>query len=329
MVQKNNIDILISSSSLDELSWRPVANNLSTRGYEVLVYEADKVATGEVPFRVKVDDSRMEVCYGGNRLDLHKIAAAWRRRPNMFIPDQTDWVKQFQLDEERKHMQSALWSAIPEEAWLNSPSRMRKAEDKIGQLLVASELGFDIPKTIVSNSWAAVNDGLPEDIILKMHFGVIYGAENIRALYTTRFVNSPEELPLSDNPFPGYWQPYLEKAREWRITVVGDEAFDVSIYTDERAKDDWRKPENTTGIIYRREQFPDDQKEKCFKFLGHYGLKFGAFDFVEDSEGKITFLECNPNGQFGWLEERLNLPISSAISDELVKIAKCQKELTA
>jgi hypothetical protein len=52
------------------------------------------------------------------------------------------------------------------------------------------------------------------------------------------------------------------------------------------------------------------------------GLKFGAFDLVERPDGQIVFLECNPNGQYGWLEEDLGLPISESIAAELVNIAK-------
>lgn len=49
---------------------------------------------------------------------------------------------------------------------------------------------------------------------------------------------------------------------------------------------------------------------------------YGTPVFVYDEEGAITFLECNSNGQYGWLEESLGLPISDAIASELIKIAK-------
>ncbi|HKS46022.1 MAG TPA: hypothetical protein VJT49_13100 [Amycolatopsis sp.] len=51
-------------------------------------------------------------------------------------------------------------------------------------------------------------------------------------------------------------------------------------------------------------------------------LGFGTFDFIEQSDGQIIFLEINPNGQYGWLEEDLGVPISEAIAGELIKIAK-------
>lgn len=73
--------------------------------------------------------------------------------------------------------------------------------------------------------------------------------------------------------------------------------------------------------LFRAESFPDEQKRRCFEYLSKVGLKFGAFDFIEADDGTITFLECNANGQYGWLEYELGFPISQAIADELVTIA--------
>jgi hypothetical protein len=189
------------------------------------------------------------------------------------------------------------------------------------QLLAASEIGFAIPQTLITNRWDSITASLPQEIIVKMSFGVLYTKDDIRTLYTTRFANDPAHLPIEGNPFPGLWQPFVSKSREWRITAVGDETVDAAFYTSEEAKDDWCRPEYDAAVTYTSEPFPSEQKEKCLRFLDKFGLKFGAFDFIEDHNGKINFLECNTNGQFGWLEEQLDLPISAAIADELAKIA--------
>lgn len=67
---------------------------------------------------------------------------------------------------------------------------------------------------------------------------------------------------------------------------------------------------------------PEGIDERCVQYLGQMGLGFGAFDFIERPDGEVVFLECNPNGQYGWLEEALEIPVSAAIANELVKIAK-------
>jgi hypothetical protein len=50
------------------------------------------------------------------------------------------------------------------------------------------------------------------------------------------------------------------------------------------------------------------------------GLRFGAFDLIEEPDGNVVFLECNPNGEYFWLEESLGFQISDAVAAELIKI---------
>lgn len=319
--------ILIASSSLDEVTWKPVADELTHLGYDVVAYEADKVAVGEVALDVYVDvDNGLQVRLSDRQLALEAIAAAWWRRPNTFARDQIDWARQLSLDQERRNMQATLWLAIPDRAWLSAPERIRRAEHKIGQLLVAREVGFTIPQTVVSNRWSTINALLPEDIILKMSAGVLYSgstSDELLVLPTTRLTNDLASLPVEGKPFPGYWQPYVPKGREWRITVVGSKVFDAAIYTSDDAKTDWRtKQFDPTKVVFSAEKFPDVQHQRCLAYLSNMGLRFGAFDFIETPDGEIIFLECNPNGQYGWLEERLGLPISEAVAGELARIAE-------
>ncbi|KUO10863.1 hypothetical protein [Streptomyces sp. DSM 15324] len=53
------------------------------------------------------------------------------------------------------------------------------------------------------------------------------------------------------------------------------------------------------------------------RFLADFGLSFGAFDFAVTASGAWWFLECNPNGQWAWLEDAAGLPITHAIADLL------------
>lgn len=316
--------ILIASCTLDSPNWEPVASKLEGRGYKTIVYEADKVALGEVPFTVTVSGEQgIEVSYDGEQFCLDAIRAAWYRRTAFISNANEDTAAQLGIDIERRTIQSALWGEISERSWLNAPDNIRKADKKISQLILAQRLGFSVPTTIATNHWEPILEGLPSAIICKASYSLFYDGEGFKSLYTTPFDNSAGTLPLDRNPFPGIWQPCLDKAREWRITVVGDDTFDAAIYTDEEAKDDWRKHQlSPSKVKFSKEKFPDDLKEKCVKYLGELGLRFGAFDFIEKPEGEVVFLECNPNGQYMWLEHTLELPISEAVARELSQIAE-------
>lgn len=316
--------VLIASCSLDEPTWGPVVSKLSKRGIDPFVYEADKVADGTVRFSIQIGSgTNLEFRYNDRKIHPKDFAAAWYRRPNIFgfLP-QTDVARHKSLDTERKLLQHSLWELIDSSKWLNHPDLNRKADHKLIELKVAKELGFAIPDTIVANHWDIIQKQLPEDIILKMVYGETYKKDEMRVLYTHPLKNNPHDLPLRSNPFPGIWQPFIPKRREWRITVVDDRFFDAAVYTDKDAKSDWRKPATSHAVKFKREKFPDDLKEKCLLYLNHFQLRYGAFDFIETPDGQIIFLECNPNGQFMWLEEELGFDISGAIAETLAMIVR-------
>lgn len=314
--------ILIASNSHDS-STHAVAEELQRNGYDPLVYESDKVTDGSVQLRMAIGGiaAGVYVEYDGRAINLPEVGAAWYRRPNFFTGELSDKGFQLSIAAEYRSMQQSLWNMVPRSAWLNDPEANRRAENKMTQLATAQSLGFSIPQTVVDNRWEGITDDLPQDKVFKTAYSILYEEDQLKMLYAKVFSGS-DKLPLQSNPYPGLWQARVGKAREWRITVVGDEFFDAAIYTDETAKDDWRKHQATDAVTFRAEAFPDDQKERCRDYLEAYGLRYGAFDFIEDSDGKITFLECNPNGQYGWLEAQLGLPISQALANELITIAK-------
>ena len=53
-----------------------------------------------------------------------------------------------------------------------------------------------------------------------------------------------------------------------------------------------------------------------------FGLAYAAFDFVVTPDGRWVFLECNPGGQYGWLEGQTGLPITRQQARALLHIAR-------
>jgi glutathione synthase/RimK-type ligase-like ATP-grasp enzyme len=242
-----------------------------------------------------------------------------------------DKARQLLIQDEVREFNDAIWSLYPDKIWLNSPAKMQNAAYKLGQLKIAHEIGFTTPDTVISSNWEKVSQTLLQDdryrrIIVKMIRGVIIENGDEKAMGTTILSKEVvENLHRYTVPFPGIYQPYIEKSREWRVTVVGDEVFPAAIYTSENAKDDWRKHQLTEAVTFKAETLPEHVSEKCIHYLGKMGLRFGAFDFVEQPDGEIVFLECNPNGQYAWLEESLGFPISQAIAGALIAVAKENK----
>jgi hypothetical protein len=57
------------------------------------------------------------------------------------------------------------------------------------------------------------------------------------------------------------------------------------------------------------------------QFMREFGLAFGAFDFGITPKGEWIMFECNPFGQYGWLEDELGFPITAALADLLTNRA--------
>lgn len=324
---KSRANILIATSSVDNINVKIVAAILAERSYTPVVYQGDKVLRGEHQLSISLHpQTGLEATYQGQPFNSNSIAAAWLRRPNNLFARRTreTELRRLNVSSELAGAQRTLWDLIPHNAWLNAPGAMDQAEQKIAQLDAARRVGFMIPDTVISNQWSDVNQLPRGATILKTFRGEAYDERlgTMNQVPTTVFTNNTED-PLAEGlPFPAIWQPAIPKKREWRITVVGDKSFDAAIYTTKNAKDDWRVHQFTSDVEFRHESFPAAEKEKCFRLLKIYGLRYGAFDFIEKPDGSIVFLEVNTNGQYRWLEELLGLPISEAIATELIAIAE-------
>lgn len=115
-------------------------------------------------------------------------------------------------------------------------------------------------------------------------------------------------------------QEYIEKAFELRVTVVGEEVFackiDSQAQQEETGRIDWRQGYEH-GLRQEAYALPDSVSSQCVAFLRRMGLNFGCFDFIVTPSGEYVFLECNPNGQWLWIELTVGLKISEAIADFL------------
>ena len=108
---------------------------------------------------------------------------------------------------------------------------------------------------------------------------------------------------------------------EWRITVIGEDVFPCIIHSQEcdESKVDWRTIDYDS-ILHEKGEISDQFKNELVQYLKLLNIPFGAFDFILTPENEFVFLECNPNGQWLWIEELTGMPISQSIANWLEKI---------
>ena len=61
-------------------------------------------------------------------------------------------------------------------------------------------------------------------------------------------------------------------------------------------------------------QLPQSVSKACISMMQQFKLNYAAFDFCVDAEDRYYFLELNCGGQYIWLEERTQLPISRQLA---------------
>lgn len=216
-----------------------------------------------------------------------------------------------------------LWAPVPTRVWLNALEAMREAGALSRQLIAAHAAGFTTPRTVVSNDWSRVLALAGEQAIaFKTLVGRVETANEVgRDIFTTRLTTGSLGAHRSHGaiPYPGIAQPFVEKKREWRVTVVDEDVFSAAIETDGSAKVDWRREYHTPHVRFSSEELPPSVTARCRSTVQQLGLRYAGNDLIETAEGEFVFLEANPNGQYLWLEEELGLPISDAVASALVK----------
>lgn len=194
---------------------------------------------------------------------------------------------------------------------LTKPSIMRRANNKVLQASLATEVGLNLPEFAITN-----------DITLLKHFSDQKGIIKPVAIGEITRDSSKEfvQTNLIDRSFatrnfeysPVYLQSYIQKDFEVRLTIVGEQVFPVKIHSKNNI--DWRKPNNK--VVYETCSIPEDIERNCFAFMDLCGMRFGCFDFIVKDD-IWYFLEMNANGQWSWLEFETGLNISESIIDYL------------
>lgn len=254
---------------------------------------------------------------------LDDLGAVYYRRPEVPLPPDglVPSAGDFAIDEAQGFLRS-FYPFAEHLYWLTSPLVLQRAESKILQIKVAREVGLHVPETLYTNDLQSLSDFVDrfERVALKpiRASSFVDDLRRHRTCYTTFVARSAlegEDVSKTVN----FVQEPVEKVYEYRVTVVGDQVFSVRIDSQDStamARDDWRR-EDYEKIPHAREDLHEEVEDGLRAYLGRLGLRFGCFDMIRSPEGEMVFLECNPNGQWLWLETMAGVKIAEAIAREL------------
>ena len=211
---------------------------------------------------------------------------------------------------------------------IGSIANDRLASSKMLQYKYALKVGFAVPESCYANRKGNIAHLVSkyEQLLFKsIENDDIWDEDNMQDyVFYAQKVPTETVLAAPDEAFSqtvSFAQNYVEKKFELRVTVIRDKVFacriNSQVMTDDTGKTDWRQ-----GYDYGLEQepfvLPKEISDKCREYLNLMDLNFGCFDFIVTPAGEYVFLECNPNGQWLWVELATGLKISWAIADFLI-----------
>lgn len=234
----------------------------------------------------------------------------WYRRPDQLKSQLLSDLPEdkYSLDEWTEALEGFL-AHIPRPKWMNHPSVNRLASHKLEQLTTAASIGFSIPDTIVTQDSKLLLEFFESHnrcvVVKPMSSGYIERPNGEDSLIYTNRIRNDDINDLTDlESCPTFFQEFIEKSSDVRITVVDQKNHAVEMIAKEvdgSQRCDIRR-NNMSDVIYREILLPHSIERNVRHLMTHYGLRFAAIDMVVDENGGWHFLEVNPNGQWAWLD---------------------------
>ncbi|MFE7268429.1 ATP-grasp ribosomal peptide maturase [Streptomyces sp. NPDC057592] len=241
-------------------------------------------------------------------VELGEVAAVYYRRPTPYAaryqhlrPQERDFAVA-----EARHGLGGVLTNLHGATYVNHPAAVTRADFKPAQLQRFTELGLQIPPTLVTNDAEAARKFAAEHshVIYKAFRGLPPGEDgHTGAIWAQRV--DPDTFDDTLSVTAHLFQAEIPKTGDVRVTAVGQKVFAQQVAAPDGALD-WRRG-NWDNLIHAPIAVPAEIEAALHSYLASFGLVFGCFDFALTGDGDApehwTAIECNPNGQWGWLPD--------------------------
>lgn len=253
----------------------------------------------------------------GGKINVNELDIIWWRRFNspQILPDYITDSRHIDLI--NNDCKTSLLGLLLNDfsgSWINEPNITSLAENKLIQLRAAQYAGFKVPRTIVSNEPASIRQFcamLGYQVVVKPVKGSL-GLPLFTKKLTEEHLTSDQSLSLS----PAIYQEYISGNKHIRAHCFGNAVYAVLIESEQL---DWRQNLDIPFSVF---ELDENIKISLGKVLKLLELKMGIFDLKLAEEGKIIWLEVNPQGQFLFAEGISGFDLTSAFAEFIYQEAK-------
>lgn len=249
-------------------------------------------------------------------LDLVGLVGIWLRRPEWPAFPGTTTAETLVLQQQWRALVRGL--EVTSARWMNGVAAGQTAENKIVQLRAARAAGLRVPPTLVSNDAETIRRFAAEQgpVVFKALDGpLVEDDEGGRFVFTRR-----SDLALLDGlrqpePVPLIVQKEIAGKTDLRVLVVDSHVLAFEVVGADPGSVDWRSGGAATAV--RTAEIPPALTKACKLLVRGLDLRFGAIDFVRQGEEHF-FLECNQNGEWGWLQAATGERVADVVASALL-----------
>lgn len=308
----NEIDYLVISSTID-FSTDLVCCRLVNSHKKFYRLNRDELSNHVIEINMQNKSMKISIDNEVYLAKFEELKGVYFRAP-VFLRAQSKKPMTIQEQLERNQWSSFLRNLIVfrKAVWINNPVNTYQAENKMYQLCLAKECGLNIPETHVTNN-SNINIIDENNYIVKsLDTAIFYDVENNNEMFTYANVVTGTEIKEYDLRLaPLFIQEFLEPKIDCRCTYVNGNFFSVRIEKENKGVyGDWRI--HKEQLDYIPFALPKDVEKSIKELMGCLGLNFGGIDLAYVNN-HYYFIEVNPTGEWGWLEVKAGLDISTAI----------------
>lgn len=316
-----NANILLLSHAGEPFCTERVAAALSQRGGVPLRLDTDRFPE-TLALSGELDARGSRLLFEGEALDIAAVWL-WRLWPASLAALPEGRMRDAARRESLTTI-AGLLDLLEGVPWIDPIDEQHDAEHKTRQLRLATRHGLAIPPTLITAEPArarAFFDAHEGRVIAKLQHSLGHSMAGGDGL-PTRMLRSDDLDAIEQlRHCPMVFQRYVEKAWELRIAWIDGRAF-VGALEGRLCGVDWRY-ESTAA--WQPHQLPTPVHAKLAALMTDLRLSQGAIDMIVEPGGEYVFLEVNPHGEWGMLERDLELPISAAIADALLRRAESRQ----
>jgi hypothetical protein len=272
-------------------------------------------------YQIKIDSRRIRIAnLSGRAVESGDIAKFLWRKPltnEKLYPDQQFPRERVYDEDELAYAMREVWNAM---YYSGRAVLIDPLSDTIAGKLLQAQIAqryFRVPDWDVISGAAAKNEA-GQHRVVKSFTSLRTGDRSV--LFTTR-VDTEQLSPAS----PWFLQSYVPAAFDVTVVAIRDALFAFALDRAEFPSGvvDWRR----ARLLEPKQDWmahalPPEVAAAIRQFMGDMSLHYGRLDFLL-SAGTYYFLEVNPNGEWGWLDEFGEAGIIDTLVNELSPDTAC------